>query len=104
MNCPHCQAPSWGQQLYCGQCGTALGKPCPSCFFTTWAADRFCRHCRHPFYQAVAPSPAQPVNAPPVPPALNALWQEAQTDDQSDLTRRHNLTQADIDKLFGANG
>lgn len=111
MNCPGCNTLIRFQQLYCGHCGEELGKPCPSCFFVTAKTDNFCVRCRHAFQPTVAVQPMAQRSVPPPlpePPAtvhqgINTLWQEAQLDDDTDIKRRKNLTQSEIDRLFGNN-
>jgi rRNA maturation protein Nop10 len=50
------------EDVYCGICGTKLEeiRKCPSCEYTLFLSDRFCRKCG----KVVAPTTAQPPVAP----------------------------------------
>jgi class 3 adenylate cyclase len=51
---------------FCGKCGTALGLPCPRCFFDNPAGFDFCGQCAATLHDAAGITPDQSVAASPL--------------------------------------
>ena len=106
VTCRACQRPNRWARRFCGGCGTHLGCVCRSCGFANGADDRFCGGCGARVGDDVAV-----VTSPPVRPSfaslqkpsgeLDGLFGKGDVDEPETLPAE-NVTQGDLDKLFGA--
>ena len=107
--CRACQRPNRWARRFCGGCGAHLGCVCRTCGFANGSDDRFCGGCGARIADDVAV-----VTSPPVRPSmasiptvtkpggeLDGLFGEHEVD-EPDALPAENVTQGDLDKLFGA--
>jgi len=119
ITCTGCKRKNRAHRGYCGRCGASLQPVCRGCHFVNEAGDVYCGGCGNTLVlhagagaAAVPPPRMQGLPTPPRPPKpptpargpeseVSALFMPAQTASPDDQLPAANITQADLDRLFG---
>ena len=105
VGCSICQRSNKAHRGYCGGCGSSLQPVCRGCRFVNEPKDRFCGGCGSTLAmetRGVAPMAHEPGPDPTV--SVNEISElfvpVAAISDEA--LPAANITQADLDRLFGA--